>query len=77
MLFSSISLYVTNVEEVTARVQPGRGEIFISRQWEHRRQIPADLADIPQIPADFADTVCSLDTVSGLGTECTFVHGHL
>jgi hypothetical protein len=42
------------VEEVTARIQPGRGEIFISRQWEPSRQIPADLADIPKIPADFA-----------------------
>ena len=62
---------------VTARAQPGFGEIFISRWWEPSRQIPADLAGIPQITADFAETVCSLDTVSGIGTECTFVHGHL
>jgi hypothetical protein len=65
------------VEEVTARAQPGFGEIFISRRWKSSRQIPADLAGIPEITTDFAETVCSLDTVSGIGTECTFVHGHL
>jgi hypothetical protein len=59
-----------------ARATPGRREIFISGGCERSRQIPADLAGLPLIPADLTDTLCMLGTVSGIGAECTFVHGH-
>jgi hypothetical protein len=73
------------VEDVTAQgsARP-RGNIhfppvgaqpadFAFRPISLIQEFPIRERYIPQIPADFAETVCSLDTVSGIGTECTFV----